>query len=159
MGALDEANTCFSKSAGHQALTSKVVGLVVSHAVQVKRRLGFLTDVGDIRSFGLHSEGQFKGFDPAFQLRIVPDRSQSFLFYRLQVVQLGPLQVFGQSCGHVGELGSCGGNGGVAHGDAVMGRGKKAAGPVDHTAVSQGGTDGDKAGKVFVFTSKSIRNP
>ena len=135
VGALDEANTCFSKSAGHQALASKVVGLVVSHAVKVKRRLRLLTEVGDLWRFRLHSESQFERFDPAFQLRVVPDRPQPFLFDRLEVIQLGPLEIFRQPGGHVCKLGPRRGNGGVAHGDPVVGRGKKSAGPVHHPAV------------------------
>ena len=105
------------------------------HAVQVKSRLGFLTEVGDLWRFRCIGKANSKDSIRPSKLRVVLDRPQPFLFDRLEVIQLGPLEVFRQPGGHVGKLARRGGNGGVAHGDPVVGRGKKAAGPVHHPAV------------------------
>ena len=76
--------------------------------------------------FRLHSESQFERFDPAFQLRVVPDRPQPFLFDRLEVIQLGPLEIFRQPGGHVGKLGPRAGMAALPMGTPWWAAGRKA---------------------------------
>ena len=159
VGQLNEAYSSLSKSPGHEALAAKIVSMFVSDSVSFSDCSGFRIEVHPIGGFGLHTKGEFKGLDEAFELSSCRSSGLVILIHGLDKLELFLLLLGSEiGVGKVVDLSFFGGNAFVANGSALVNSREKGIGVVPCSAETAW-ANGDKAGQGVVFGAEAVGYP
>ncbi len=157
---LDEAHALFREAAGHQTLAAEVLRDGIIEPVHFLGDFAFLAEVLQIGRLGLHAEGEFKGFDAAFEGTVMAGEFELTAVEILRVVNLHALNG-ARSFGVADER-----NAGVARRDAHradgrarVGRGQERGAEVVGAAVALRGADGEVAGHRRILRAQPIGDP
>ncbi len=160
VGDLDEADARFAEAAGHETLASEFVGGILADAIEGAGGIGFIGDVEEGGSIGLHAPGEFVGMDDGLGGVVVRGEPGLFVIDLLEEIELATAcDGIGAGSregteGHFAGWATC-----DAEGGSLVEWREEGGTPIAGAAIAEAWGEGDEGGEIGVFGTEPVADP